>query len=74
VVRDRAEVIPVDSLTPDRAAERVLCGFCQQPFRPTRPHQRFCRPSCRRDAFAVRQEEPDLFTDIHDAIEREVCD
>ncbi len=46
----------------ERPAERVLaqnrplCGHYRQPFTPVRPHQRFCRPSCRIQAFKARQE------------------
>jgi uncharacterized OB-fold protein len=38
--------------------ERVLtsrCGHCGETFEPTRPHQRFCRPSCRQAAFTGRR-------------------
>jgi hypothetical protein len=34
----------------DRAPQRVvdrICQHCGHPFDPVRPHQRFCRPSCR---------------------------
>ena len=37
-------------------SERVLasrCGQCGETFEPTRPHQRFCRPSCRRATVAA---------------------
>ncbi len=39
-------------------SERVLtnaCRHCGEQFRPTRPHQAYCRPSCRRAAFTGRQ-------------------
>lgn len=44
--------------TDDRHAERVLarsCAYCGQTFRPGRPHQRHCRPSCRLAAFKTRR-------------------
>ncbi len=47
------------------APERVLasrCGHCGETFEPTRPHQRFCRPSCRKAAFTGRTEQPRLPT------------
>jgi hypothetical protein len=44
-------------------SERVLtrrCSHCGDTFEPTRPHQRFCKPSCRRAAFTGRREQPRL--------------
>jgi uncharacterized OB-fold protein len=44
-------------------SERVLasrCGHCGEVFEPTRPHQKFCKPSCRRAAFTGRREQPRL--------------
>jgi hypothetical protein len=71
-------VIPVPSAVADRHAERVLenrCAFCLQPFEPTRPHQRFCRPSSRKAHFDQRRERrPDLFLACADAIESAVFD
>jgi methylphosphotriester-DNA--protein-cysteine methyltransferase len=50
-----------DSLTPairpERLGERVLartCGQCGAAFQAVRPHQRFCRPSCRVEHFKAR--------------------
>jgi hypothetical protein len=40
-----------------KPGERVLartCGHCGGAFEPTRPHQKFCRPSCRLDHFKAR--------------------
>jgi hypothetical protein len=40
----------------DHRAERVLlvpCRQCGTDFTPVRPHQRFCRPSCRLAHFKV---------------------
>jgi hypothetical protein len=40
-------------------SERVLtsrCGQCGEPFAPARPHQRFCRPSCRLSHFKVMRQ------------------
>ena len=31
------------------------CGHCGDAFEPTRPHQKFCKPSCRRAAFTGRR-------------------
>lgn len=48
-----------------RRAQRVvtrLCGYCGHAFEPVRPHQRFCRPSCRWGAFKRRRVLP-LFDD-----------
>lgn len=38
-------------------SERVLraCEGCGAPFTPVRPHQRHCRPSCRKLTFERRQ-------------------
>ena len=64
-------------------SERVLtsrCGHCGETFEPTRPHQRFCRPSCGKAAFTGRrrsvviysnrpvvdEEPPDSTTDPHE--------
>jgi hypothetical protein len=33
---------------------------CGDVFEPTRPHQKFCRPSCRRAAFTGRRKQPRL--------------
>ena len=44
-------------------SERVLtraCQHCGETFEPTRPHQKFCRPSCRRAAFTKRDQQPRL--------------
>jgi hypothetical protein len=42
----------------DRRSEANLasqrCQQCGECFEPSRPHQRFCRPSCRRAAFTDR--------------------
>ena len=45
----------------DRPAERVRtrshrqpCAGCGQGFEPIRPHQKFCRPSCRLAAWKAR--------------------
>ena len=46
-------------------SERVLtsrCGHCGDVFEPTRPHQRFCKPSCRKAAFTGRQPQPRLLS------------
>jgi hypothetical protein len=72
------EGIPMPSAVADRHAERVLeslCAFCLQPFEPTRPNQRFYRPSCRKAHFDQRRERrPDLFLACADAIESAVFD
>ncbi len=46
--------MPNPDLEADRPAERVitrnnatLCAGCETPFVRVRPHQRYCRPSCR---------------------------
>ena len=46
-------VMPRPPQTPDR---RVLtrCRHCGEAFEPTRPHQQFCQPSCRRAFFTRR--------------------
>ena len=44
-------------------SERVLtcpCRYCGEHFEPVRPHQHFCKPSCRRAAFTGRTEQPRL--------------
>ena len=46
-----------DGPSPNRGLERVLtriCRACKAAFEPTRPHQRYCRPSCRMAAFKAR--------------------
>jgi hypothetical protein len=43
----------------ETGAERVLtrrCQQCREPFAPVRPHQHYCRPSCRLEAFKARQQ------------------
>jgi hypothetical protein len=51
-------------------SERVLtsrCDHCGDAFEATRPHQRFCKPSCRKAAFTGRQVQPQLpTTDPHE--------
>ena len=61
---------------PNRPAERVLCRNCGQPFERVRPHQAFCRPSCRKAHFDQRRERrrPDMFSTVADAIEPAVFD
>jgi hypothetical protein len=42
-------------------AQRVVarpCGFCGERFEPVRPHQTFCRPSCRWHSFKARRQRP----------------
>ena len=60
----------------DRLAERVLrCRFCEAPLDCVRPHQAFCRPSCRKAHFDRRRERrPDLFLACADAIDPAVFD
>ena len=59
----------------DRLTERVLCRKCGQPFERVRPHQAFCRPSCRKADFDRRRERrPDLFLASADAIDPAVFD
>lgn len=46
----------------DRRSQRVVarnCEYCRAPFEPVRPHQKFCRPSCRWESFKA-QRPPDL--------------
>src|SRR5262245_10292316 len=52
---------------PVRAGERVQtrspaipCAGCGEPFLPIRPHQRYCRPTCRITAFHQRQQTGEL--------------
>ena len=57
----------------DRRAERVLtlrCGYCGDPFTPSRRHQRFCRPSCRVAHFKGRGEQRRLPLEEADALAR----
>lgn len=49
-------------LDADRRSQRVVarpCRHCRAPFAPTRPHQTFCRPSCRWQAFRDRHATPE---------------
>ena len=53
-------------LASERPAERVLvaiCGQCGEGFSPTRPHQKFCRPSCRMAYFKAKAERQAVDTD-----------
>jgi hypothetical protein len=55
--------MPRHTQTADRHAERVLtrpCRHCGQIFEAVRPHQHYCKPSCRRAAFTGRQVQPRL--------------
>ena len=63
----RVEVRPAmnTELTRETRSERVLtsrCGHCGDTFEPTRPHQKFCKPSCRRAAFTGRREPAQVLT------------
>ena len=59
----------------DRPAERVLCRNCGQPFERVRPHQAYCRPSCRKADFDRRhQPGVDLFTALADHVEPAVVE
>ena len=52
--------------------ERVVagtCAHCGNVFEPARPHQRYCRPSCRQLAFTGRRE-PAQRADDPDALFR----
>ena len=53
--------------TVDCPAERVLalrCAHCGHVFERLRPHQKFCRPSCRRAAFTRRGQRRLPFDDL----------
>jgi hypothetical protein len=54
-------VSPVDR-APASSVTR-LCGFCGDPFVPVRPHQRFCRLSCRINGLRTRERRCDLWAD-----------
>ena len=52
-------------MTEERRTQRVVarpCTHCGAEFVPMRLHQRFCRPSCRWEAFKARRRLP-LFDD-----------
>ena len=74
-MRQGAGEDPLPSPVADRLAECVLCRNCGQPFERVRPHQAFCRPSCRKADFDRRRERrPDLFLACADAIDPAVFD
>jgi hypothetical protein len=43
------------------SAASVWCAFCRRPFAPVRPHQKYCRPSCRWEAFKTKRAEASTF-------------
>ena len=53
IVTTRRDALPAPS---SRTVSRRRCGYCGELFKPVRPHQRFCKPSCRWLAFVKRRQ------------------
>jgi hypothetical protein len=65
----------------DRPSERVLepcCRFCRAPMKRVRPHQVYCKPSCRKADFDRRRGistcVENLFSAVADAVAPGVFD